>query len=170
MQKLKDVEDAKTLLNVAKDWGTWKWLTEKKRVRATADKAWAALQEVEDKAIASWMDDLRKAFREEEIKAELETDPSVKNEYEQARKAARHVDPKIKALAKRLKEADDEAYRAKMQAEETFDEAEKRLSTSMAREGSRQAIKAYEMREKVIRQFEAAAHSAKDSTADSAAS
>jgi hypothetical protein len=62
----------------------------------------------------------------------------------------------MKAFAARLKEADDEAFQLRMTAEETFDEAERRLSAALARKGSEQAIEAYEMREKFIRRAEAA--------------
>jgi hypothetical protein len=77
--------------------------------------------------------------------------------YEKARKEAADVDPKIKALAQKQKEIDDEAWRVRMQAEDMFDEAEKRLSTSMAREASQVAIDAYNLREKAVRKAETAA-------------
>jgi len=159
MQKLVPVEEAKALLEVAKDWGVWKWLTEKRSVREAADKAWAALEEAEKKVKASWNDDLKKAYQELVAEAVLAENPRAKRQYEKAKEEANGVDPKIKAAAERLKQADDEAYRARMDAERTFDEAEKRLSTSMAREGSRQAIEAYALREKVIRKFETAGRS-----------
>ena len=157
MQKLTAVEDAKNLLDVAKDWGVWKWLTEKKRVRSTADIAWEALEEYEKKVRASWSDDLKKAYQELVAQAALDSNPKAKRQYEKAKEEARAVDAETKAKAQKLKQADDEAYRARMQAEETFDEAERRLSTSMAQEGSRQAIEAYGLREKFIRKAEAAA-------------
>ena len=81
MQKLAAVEEAKTLLDVAKDWGVWKWLTEKKRVRSTADIAWEALEEYEKKVRDSWSDDLKKAYQEKSpdipyfLKADLRLDP-----------------------------------------------------------------------------------------------
>jgi hypothetical protein len=157
MHKLVPVEEAKALLNSAKDWGVWKWLTDKKKVRETADRAWAALEEAEQAVKASWSDDLKKSYQELVAEAALEADPKAKRQLEKAREAARAIDPKVKATAKRLKDADDEAYQARMTAEDTFVEAEKHMSTSMAREGSRQAIEAFAMREKVIRKFEAAA-------------
>ena len=49
MQKLTPVEDAKTLLHEAKDWSVWRWLTEKRRLRTTADAAWEALEDCERK-------------------------------------------------------------------------------------------------------------------------
>jgi hypothetical protein len=57
--------------------------------------------------------------------------------------------------AKKVKEADDEAYRAHLDAEATFDEAEKLLSTSLAREGCRKAILSWDLHEKAIRKAEA---------------
>jgi hypothetical protein len=42
-----------------------------------------------------------------------------------------------------------------MDAEETFDEAERQLSTSLAREGCRKAIQSWELHEKAIRRAEA---------------
>jgi len=63
MKKLAPVEEAKALFNEAREWGTWRWLTEKRRVRTAADVAWEALEEVEKGVKASWNDDLRKAYR-----------------------------------------------------------------------------------------------------------
>ena len=57
-------------------------------------------------------------------------------------------------IAKKLKESDDEAYRARMDAEETFDKAEKQLSTALAREGCRKAILSWDLHEKAIRKAE----------------
>jgi len=160
MQKLTEVEEAKTLMGMAaNEWGVWKWLTEKKRVRTTADTAWAALEEYEKKVKAGWNDDLKKAYLELEAKAALDSNPKAKRQYEKAKEAAAGVDAKVKAAAQKLKEVDDEAYGLRMQAEATFDEAEKRMSTSMAKEGSRQAIEAWSLREKFIRKAEAAARS-----------
>ncbi len=62
--------------------------------------------------------------------------------------------PEATLIAKKVKEADDEAYRARMDAEETFDQAEKQLSTSLAREGCRKAIHSWELHEKAIRKAE----------------
>jgi hypothetical protein len=49
---------------------------------------------------------------------------------------------------------DAEAYQARMDAETTFDLAEKQLSTSLAREGCRKAIHSWELHEKAIRKAE----------------
>jgi hypothetical protein len=42
-----------------------------------------------------------------------------------------------------------------MDAEQTFDTAEKQLSTALAREGCRKAIRSWELRERAIRKAEA---------------
>jgi hypothetical protein len=144
MRKLNSVEEAKALLNEGKDWGVWRWLTEKKRVRAAADAAWADLEEVEKEIKSSWGDDLRKAYRELQV--------ASKKTVEEAK----GVDVELKAFAARLKHEDDEAFQARMTAEETFDEAERRMSAALARQGSEQAIAAYDLREKFIRKAEAA--------------
>jgi len=135
MRRLVPVEEAKALLTESIDWSVWRWMTEKGRVREVADRGTASLDEADEATKASWSADLKKAYRDENV---------------------RNVDPKVKAAAKRVKEADDEAYRARMDAEQTFDEAERRLSASIAREGARKAILAYDLREKAIRKAEAA--------------
>jgi len=158
MRKLVQVEDAKSLLEVAKDWGVWKWLMEKKRVRQTADIAWEAFDELEKDVRSAWSEDLNKAYAELVAEAEVaEGGAPAKRKYEKAKKEAAEIDPKIKALALKQKEIDDEAWRVRMQAEDMFDEAERRLSTSMAREASQVAIDAYNLREKAVRKAESAA-------------
>jgi hypothetical protein len=157
MQKLIPVEEAKALMNAAVDWSVWGWLTEKRKLRATADKAWEALDEAEARVRATWSDDLQKAWQELDAEAALESNPRAKRQYEKAKEAARAVDQQTKSAAKKLKEADEKAYSLRMQAEETFDEADRRMSTSMACEGARQAIDAWETREKYIRKMEALA-------------
>ena len=119
MRKLAPVEEAKALFAEAQDWGIWQWLTQKNRLRQTADAAWEALDACEKEVKRSW-------------------------------------DPATRQLARQqLKQADEEAYQARMDAEAQFDEADRRLSTSMAREGAQMAIDAWVMREKFIRKMEA---------------
>jgi hypothetical protein len=156
MRKLDTVEEAKALLNEAKDWGVWRWLTEKSRVRAAADAAWADLEELEKEIKGSWGDDLRKAYRELQAAANVNGNAKGRHLFEKAVEEAKYVDPELKGFAERLKQADDQAFQARMTAEDTFDEAERRLSVSLARLGSEQAIDAYELREKFIRRAEAA--------------
>src|SRR5215831_21071078 len=139
MQKVSSVEEAKALLNEAKDWSTWKWLTEKKRVRTAADVAWAELEEVEKGIKASWCHDLRLAYRELQAASAFDTDGRTRRQYEKAVDEARDVDQEWKAYAAKLKKEDDDAFQARMTAEETFDEAERKLSIPLARQGSEQA-------------------------------
>jgi hypothetical protein len=121
MQKLAAVEEAKALFEQAKDWGVWRWLTEKQRARKTADAAWEALEEYEKKVRASWSADIKRAYKSDA----------------------------------RLQEADAESQQARAAAEAQFDEADRRMSTSMARDGSQMAIDAWVLREKFIRKLEA---------------
>ena len=101
MRKLVQVEDAKSLLEVAKEWGVWKWLTEKKRVRQTADTAWEAFDELEKDVKSAWSADLQKAYAEFTAEAGLAAGGApAKRKYEKARKEAAAVDPKIKARAR----------------------------------------------------------------------
>ena len=168
MKKLATVEEAKTLLaEAARNWSTWKWLTEKKRLRSTADLAWEALEEVEKGVKASWPDDLRKAYRELQAAAALNGRTASKQAYEKATLEAKDLDPGLKVFAEKLWKADDEAFQLRMTAEETFEEAEHHLSIPMARNGSEQAIQAYELREKFIRRAEAARENGPDGKAKS---
>jgi hypothetical protein len=57
----------------------------------------------------------------------------------------------------RLHKDDEEARQAHDAAEAQFDEADRRMSTSMACTGAQMAIDAWEMREKYIRKAEALA-------------
>jgi len=139
MQKLAAVEEAKILMEEAKEWGVWHWLTEKRRVRAAADQATDALGELEKKVKAHWDDDLKQVWRAL---------------HARNGKPA-HADPEIERALQRVKAADEEAEAARLDAEETFDEAERRLSAGMAREGAQKAIDAWVLREKAIRKAEA---------------
>jgi hypothetical protein len=56
-----------------------------------------------------------------------------------------------------VKEADDNADNAHEDAEDAFAEAEKRMSTSMAREAAGKALDAYDLHEAAIRKAEALA-------------
>ncbi len=59
--------------------------------------------------------------------------------------------------ALKLRQAREQARRARVDAEATFDEAEKQLSTALAREGCRKAIHSWELYEKAIHLCEEAA-------------
>jgi flagellar biosynthesis/type III secretory pathway protein FliH len=120
MRKLTAVEEAKQLFEQAKDWGMWRWLTEKRRARRTADAAWEALETYEKKVKDGWDAGTREAFREDQA----------------------------------LHAANRRAHKLRMDAEAQFDEADRRMSTEMARQGAQMAIDAWETREKFIRRLE----------------
>ncbi len=132
MQKIKEVEDAKAIMNEAIDWSVMKWLREKKRVRKAADVANAALDSTIAKLKAGWQKEFTSA-------------------YDQLHGKDRKASAELLAEAKKVKHAEEEAKRARDDAEKTFDDAEKQLSTTMAREGCRKAIRSWELHEHVIR-------------------
>lgn len=152
MRKLAEVEEARLLFTGAVNWSVMRWLKEKKKVRKAADQANAALWAMQKTIKESWGDDLRLAY--EIVAAPDGGDGRVRRQA---------IAPEVKLLAKRVKEADDEAYQAHLDAEETFDQAEKRLSTSMAREGSKKAVLSWELYEKAIIIAEAGLPSSKPS-------
>ncbi len=156
MQKLIAVEEARRVMNEGKEWSIWQWLFRKSKVRTTADAGTAALDEAEKKAKAGWSDDLMKAYRELEAQAAAERNARSKPRYEKAKEEAKDVAPEVKLAVQRVKEADDIAYKARMDAEAAFVEAERHMSGSMAREAAQKAIEAYNLREKAIRRAEAA--------------
>lgn len=157
MQKMKEVEEARAVMTEGSQWGIWKWLTEKPKVRRIADLATATLAEANQRAKETWNDDLKLAYAELVVQAEFEADPAAKKKYEKAKKAAENIDPKIKAAAKRVKEADDEAARVTQEAEDAFDQADRRMSASMARDATKVALESYDLRESAIRKTEVAA-------------
>lgn len=152
MEKIPDVEAARALMTEAMSWSVMKWLREKKRVRKTADRANAALDQLSATARARWTSALRDAY--DVLAAQHTAGPS--SDRQQKRSPAGNPDATL--TARKVKEADDEAYRARMDAEKTFDEAERQLSTSLAREGCRKAIHGWDLHEKAIRKAEAAIH------------
>ena len=131
MRKLTEVEEAEALMNEAMEWSVMKWLREKKRVRKAADRADDALDQLAKETKLLWPEELRAAYE-----------------------AATQADAKISNAVKPVKRADEEAARARQDARSTFDEAERQLSTSMAREGCRKAVYSWELHEKAIRTAE----------------
>jgi hypothetical protein len=133
MQALKEVEAAKELMREAVNWSVVRWLSEKKRVRKAADVANDALDAAERKVKATWGEEVKTAY------ANLRSGEKV---------AAK--DPRLLEAVKAIKQADDAAYQAHVEAEDIFDRAEQRLSTAMAREGTRKAIASWELHERAI--------------------
>src|SRR5271157_5031133 len=157
MRKLPAVEEARAIMTQGMEWGVWKWLLEKKRVRQIADEARAALDEMETKVKATWSDDLKIAYNQL-VSQDGNAKRARKND-KPAKKEAQKIDPQIMVAVTRVMEADDIAYNAHEDAEDAFAEAEKRMSTSGAREGARKALEAYVLHEGAIRKAEAFAHS-----------
>ena len=156
MHKLIPVEEATRLMEeAAKDWSIWRWLFSKSRVRAAADRAVDALGEAEKKVKACWSDDLKKAYRECEAKQALKDTHRPTQRYTKAAEEAKDVDPLIKLAVQKVKEADDEAETARLKAEDTFEEAERSMSTDTARRGAEEAVHSWELRMKAIRKAEA---------------
>ncbi len=143
MQKLSAVETAKTVMTEAVAWSVMKWLRRKKEVRQIADEANAALDELNHAVKERWSADAKTAYK-----------MLIEHGGGTAKTLAPiewKGDPHVTLNVKRVKAADEEAYRARMDAEATFDLAEKQLSTAIAREGCRKAIHSWEVHEKAIR-------------------
>jgi len=144
MKKIPEVEEAKTIMTEAQEWGIWRWLMEKRKVRLAADNCNDALARTERKVIESWPDEMRAAYDE------LVAEASGK------KKRSKKIDPEVLETVRKLKDALDEAERVRLDAEDIFDRADRALSTSMAKDGTYRAIEAWEMREKAIRRAESA--------------
>ena len=144
MNRLPEVETAKALMTDAMTWSVMKWLREKKNVRKAADLANAALDKLSEATKARWPEHVRTAYEA--------LDSKGRQAAGNQKLAANDSDGRL--TAKKIKDADDEAYRARMDAEKSFDDAEKQLSTSLAREGCRKAIHGWELHEKAIRKAE----------------
>ncbi len=151
MKRLPEVEAAKTLMTEAMTWSVMKWLREKKRVRKTADEANAALDRLRDELKKRWPDNVKVAYET----LAMQMVGSDHAEPTQRRRPSTGIDPEAMVIARKMKEADDEAFGARMSAENAFDEAERLLSTSRAREGCQKAIRSWELHENAIRKSEA---------------
>jgi hypothetical protein len=152
MRKLTEVEDAKALMTEAVEWSVMKWLREKKRVRKAADKANDALDALEQETKRSWSPELTAAYDE----LRPASSNAAAGRQAPAKNNTDSIPPEIKLAARQIRQADEQAYRAHMDAEETFDEAERQLSTRLAREGASKAIASWELHESAIRKAEAA--------------
>lgn len=155
MRKLPEVQQAKELMNEAIDWSVFKWLFEKPRVRKTADQANDVLDRLERTVKTRWSDEVKAEYKKLTGKTAKAAKTQQKNQ-----EAPQTDHPEIRQHVEKVKEADDAARRARMDAEETFDEAERQLSTDLAREGCKKAIHSWELHEKAIRRAEAVMESA----------
>ena len=158
MKKLEAVEDSRAIMTLGMEWGIFKWLMEKPKVRRIADRATEALNNAEDKVKATWSDELKLAYN---YLATLEDDDSGKGKKGGKSKAApKDIDPDALAIARGVFEADEETETMRLDAEDTFADGERKLSVGMAREGARKALATYDLHEKAIRKAEAAAKKA----------
>lgn len=132
----------------AVDWSVFTWLFEKRRVRETADLANAALDKLDRAVKARWSAEVKAAYKM--LAAEKGAGRGRREVVAQA------IDPQLRLFVEKVKHADDAAYRARMDAEDTFDEAERNMSTNLAREGCQKAVQSWELHEKAIRKAEAA--------------
>jgi hypothetical protein len=132
------------------DWSVFTWLLRKSEVRATADRANAALDRLKRAAKSHWCSELRLAYKEKEPKG---------GPYGSAASTLNVIAPESRILIRRLQDGEDAARMARKDAEETFDEAEKRLSTDLAREGCLKAMRQWELDLNVIRHVEAISRS-----------
>jgi hypothetical protein len=158
MKKLPEVETAKALMTEAVEWSVFKWLWEKSKVREVADDANAALDSLNRKTKKRWNDDLREAYRQ--LVAEA-THAKSKSNHRNGNGQVKDLGPEVLRFLRQVKESDDKAYAARMDAEATFDDAEKQLNTSLAREGCKKAIHSWNLHEKAIRAAEALIDSAR---------
>ena len=150
MKKLEPVETARAIMTQGLDWGVFKWLLEKPKVRKIADLATQALNDCEDKVKATWSDDLKRAYNH------LATHDGDSGKGKKKAKAEEFA-PEMLALARPVFEADEETETMRLDAEDTFAAGEKKLSVAMARDGARKALATYDLHEAAIRKAEAAA-------------
>jgi len=151
MKKLEAVETSRAIMTQGMEWGVFKWLLEKPKVRKIADKATEALNNAEDSVKATWSDDLKRAYNY------LATQGGESGKKKGGKSKAEEFDAEVLAIAKGVYDADEETETMRLDAEDTFAEGEKKLSVSMAREGASKALATYDLHEKAIRKAEAAA-------------
>jgi hypothetical protein len=158
MKKLFAVENARAVMTQGLEWGVWKWLTEKKRVRALADEARAALDDVEMKVKLTWGEEYKLAYNRL-VSENGEAKQARGNSKSKTAKSAANgkSDRDVLVVVAKIKQADDDAYNAHEDAEDLFAEAERKMSTAMARDAARKALEAYDLHEVAIRKAEALA-------------
>lgn len=149
MRKLPEVQQAKELMNEAIDWSVFTWMLEKSRVRKTADQANAALDRLERATKARWSDEVKAEYKK------LSGKTGAARGQQKGQQQLQISDPQTRLLIEKVVEADSIAQRSRMDAEESFDEAERQLSKSLAQEGCKKAIHSWELHEKAIRKAEA---------------
>lgn len=152
MHKLPEVREAKDLMQEALDWSTLRWLLEKPRVRATADRANAALDKLERDVKGRWNHELKAVYKSLSRKRVHERQQD--GDQPQSPGGDRQLIEDLETVLA----ADRAAERARADAEDTFDKAEEQMSVALAREGCRKAIHSWELHEKAIRKAHAVTH------------
>jgi len=157
MKKLQQVEEAKVLMKEAVDWSLFKWLWEKSAVRETADRADAALDRANRKVKAQWREEVREAYRQL-------VDSSHRKDHHERHAPVPVADSELIRVVRHVKDLDEKAHLARVDARQTFDEAERRLDTSLAREGCKKAIHSWNLHEKALREAEALVNSSSEAS------
>jgi len=150
MRKLAEVQEAKELMNAAMEWSTFKWIWEKSTVRQKANHANAALDRAERNIKAKWSDETKASYKQLSAKKPKGENPDAGHDIPDA----------ASQLVKKVVDADHAAQRARADAEDTFEEAEEKMSTDLARVGCKKAIHSWELHERAIRSAEALLESA----------
>ncbi len=155
MSHLPEVNNAKAVMTEALNWSVFKWLWEKSNVRQTADTANAALDQLNRRVKARWSEEFKAPYKH----LHAEQKRKSRRNLQENNSAAAISDSEILRAVKNVIEMDDKAHHARLDAEQTFDDAEKQLSTSLARQGCHKAIRSWDLHEKAIRAAEALIHS-----------
>ena len=113
------------------------------------EEAKQLFEEAKDWGMWRWLAEKRRARRTADAAWEAleQYEKKVKDGWGAGAKAAFREDKALQAAARK-------AHQSHLDAEAQFDEADRRMSTEMAREGAQMAIDAWEMREKLIRKLE----------------
>ena len=125
---LRVVEETKKLLREAQEWSIWTWASaaNQSRVRSGIRSATNALEREVEKAKKTWS-----LF--------------IKNAYDGA-----EVDPAIRRLIRKIRDAEREMNRATAESQATFADAERESNAGKARQGAAEALRAIEIHETVL--------------------
>lgn len=113
------------------------------------EQAKQLFEEAKEWGVWRWLAEKRRARRTADAAWEAleECERKVKVAWSDETRRAFREDKALQAV-------DRKAHKARMDAEAQFDEADRRMSTDMARQGAAMAIAAWQMREKLIRAIE----------------
>ena len=124
----RQVVEAKDLLDDAKEWGMFTWMSQsnKDRVRSAIDGSTEVLRQQVTTVKKSWSASLRNAYN------------------------GRNGDPKTRRAVRKLRDAEAALEQVTAQCKTAFDEAERELNAGKARQGVVQARQVIEIHEKVL--------------------